>query len=397
MLRSLFSGITGLRAHQTMMDVVGNNISNVNTTGFKSSTTVFEDTLSQMVRAAAAPGQGLGGLNPAQIGLGVQLGGISTNFGQGSAQTTNKTSDLMIQGDGFFIMKKGNEEVYTRAGNFNFDTDGRLTNNQGFTVQGYPAVNGVPDINAPLRRHRAADRHHAGAGPQRAGGDQRQHRRGHHGRDHPQRHVVRRPRRRARADDHADAQRRRRVRRGRHRLGGRLARRPPGRSPSTRPASRRSRRHVIDFADGTQVTIDLTDTTNFGGPASFDVKSADGYASGSLEQYKISPDGSIVGVFSNGQKLTMAQIGLANFNNPGGLEKIGNTSFRATTNSGLPQRGVAAAGGRGSLISGTLEMSNVDLAAEFTNLIIAQRGFQANSRVITSSDEMLTDLVNIKR
>ena len=106
---------------------------------------------------------------------------------------------------------------------------------------------------------------------------------------------------------------------------------------------------------------------------------------------------SIVGVFSNGQKLTMAQIGLANFNNTGGLEKIGNTSFRATTNSGLPQRGVAGSGGRGSLISGTLEMSNVDLAAEFTNLIIAQRGFQANSRVITSSDEMLTDLVNIKR
>ena len=106
MLRSLFSGITGLRAHQTMMDVVGNNIANVNTTGFKSSSTIFEDTLSQMVRAAAAPGQGIGGLNPAQVGLGVQLGAISTNFGQGSAQTTNKTSDLMIQGDGFFIMMR---------------------------------------------------------------------------------------------------------------------------------------------------------------------------------------------------------------------------------------------------------------------------------------------------
>jgi len=150
-LRSLFSGITGLRAHQTMMDVVGNNIANVNTTGFKSSTTIFEDTLSQMVRAAAAPGQGLGGLNPAQVGLGVQVGGVSTNFGQGSAQTTNKPTDLMIQGDGFFMMKKGAEEVYTRAGNFNFDTDGRLTNNQGWTVQGYPAANGVVDYNRPLQ------------------------------------------------------------------------------------------------------------------------------------------------------------------------------------------------------------------------------------------------------
>ena len=396
MLRSLFSGITGLRAHQTMMDVVGNNISNVNTTGFKSSTTVFEDTLSQMVRAAAAPGQGLGGLNPAQVGLGVQLGGISTNFGQGSAQTTNKTSDLMIQGDGFFIMKKGNEEVYTRAGNFNFDTDGRLTNNQGFTVQGYPAVNGVPDVNAPLRpivlatgttlapdpSERVAINGNIAAGTtgtitrsattyDALGGE---HvltiTMTHNGSNGFNVNVT----------DSAT---------GSSTTAGDITFDNAGVATIT-PT-------VVDFADGTQVTIDLTDTTNFGGPASFDVKSADGYASGSLEQYKISPDGSIVGVFSNGQKLTMAQVGLANFNNPAGLEKIGNTSFRATTNSGLPQRGVAASGGRGTLISGTLEMSNVDLAAEFTNLIIAQRGFQANSRVITSSDEMLTDLVNIKR
>jgi flagellar hook protein FlgE len=395
-LRSLFSGITGLRAHQTMMDVVGNNISNVNTHGFKSSTTVFEDTLSQMVRAAAAPGQGLGGLNPAQVGLGVQLGGISTNFGQGSAQTTNKTSDLMIQGDGFFIMKKGNEEIYTRAGNFNFDTDGRLTNNQGFTVQGYPAVNGVPDTSQPLRDivlatgttlppdpssqvsisgnitagttgtiTRSATTYDA------LGGE----------------HVLTITLTHNGVDgfdvgvtDTAA---------GTTTAAGSITFDAAGVatiSPTT-----------VTFADGTAVEIDLTDTTNFGGPASFDVKSSDGFASGSLEQYKISPDGSIVGVFSNGQKLTMAQIGLANFNNPAGLEKIGNTSFRATTNSGLPQRGAAGVGGRGTLISGTLEMSNVDLAAEFTNLIIAQRGFQANSRVITSSDEMLTDLVNIKR
>jgi flagellar hook protein FlgE len=395
-LRSLFSGITGLRAHQTMMDVVGNNISNVNTTGFKSSTTVFEDTLSQMVRAAAAPGQGLGGLNPAQIGLGVQLGGISTNFGQGSAQTTNKTSDLMIQGDGFFIMKKGNEEVYTRAGNFNFDTEGRLTNNQGFTVQGYRAVNGVPDINAPLRdivlatgttlapnpSGRVAINGNIAAGTtgvltrsattyDALGGE---HvltiTLTHNGTDGFDVNV---------ADSAA----------GSTTTAGAITFDNAGVATIT-PTT-------IEFADGTVVEIDLDDTTNFGGPASFDVKSADGYASGSLEQYKISPDGSIVGVFSNGQKLTMAQIGLANFNNPGGLEKIGNTSFRATTNSGLPQRGVAGSGGRGTLISGTLEMSNVDLAAEFTNLIIAQRGFQANSRVVTSSDEMLQDLVNLKR
>src|SRR3954462_11732224 len=101
MLRSLFSAVSGLRSHQTMMDVVGNNIANVNTAGYKASSTVFEDTLSQLVRGSASPGNGRGGINPTQVGLGVQLGGVSTNFGQGSAQTTNKPTDLMIQGDGF--------------------------------------------------------------------------------------------------------------------------------------------------------------------------------------------------------------------------------------------------------------------------------------------------------
>jgi flagellar hook protein FlgE len=395
-LRSLFSGITGLRAHQTMMDVVGNNISNVNTTGFKSSTTIFEDTLSQMVRSAAAPGQGLGGLNPAQVGLGVQLGGISTNFGQGSAQTTNKTSDLMIQGDGFFIMKKGNEEIYTRAGNFNFDTAGRLTNNQGFTVQGYPAVNGVPDTSQPLRDISLPAGTTLAPQPSSAVAINGNIASG----------TTTSLTRSATTYDTIGGEHVLTITMTYNGTDGfdvGVADSAPGSSTSAGAITFDNAGvatitpTTVTFADGTVVAIDLTGTTNFGGPASFDVKSADGYASGSLEQYKIAPDGSVVGVFSNGQKLTMAQVGLANFNNPGGLEKIGNTAFRATTNSGLPQRGVAATGGRGTLISGTLEMSNVDLAAEFTNLIIAQRGFQANSRVVTSSDEMLTELVNLKR
>src|SRR3954454_21275741 len=103
MLRSLFSGISGLRAHQQMMDVTGNNIANVNTAGFKSSSTVFEDTLSQMMKAAGAPQNGGGGTNPAQVGLGVRIGGINTNFTQGAAQATGRSTDLMINGDGFFM------------------------------------------------------------------------------------------------------------------------------------------------------------------------------------------------------------------------------------------------------------------------------------------------------
>ena len=150
MLRSLFSGITGLRQHQTLMDVVGNNIANVNTVGYKSSSVVFEDTLSQMVKAASAPAAGTGGVNPAQVGLGVQLGAISTNFAQGSAQNTGRATDLMIQGDGFFVLQSGNTQVYSRAGSFAFDSTGTLVNPEGFRVQGWSAdpVTGVLNTNS---------------------------------------------------------------------------------------------------------------------------------------------------------------------------------------------------------------------------------------------------------
>ena len=123
----------------------------------------------------------------------------------------------------------------------------------------------------------------------------------------------------------------------------------------------------------------------------------DGAASGSLQQFQIDQYGSIVGLFSNSQKLVLGKIAVANFNNPSGLQKIGSTAFVESSNSGLPQIGSPDTGGRGQLLGSTLEMSNVDLAQEFTNMIIAQRGFQANSRVITTSDQMLQDLVDLKR
>ncbi|WP_113990597.1 flagellar hook-basal body complex protein, partial [Arthrobacter sp. Hiyo1] len=118
MLRSLYSGISGLRAHQAMLDVTGNNIANVNTAGFKASSTQFQDTLSQMTQGAGAPQAETGGTNPAQIGLGVRVAGVSTNFSQGSSQNTGRATDMMISGDGFFITSKAGQQLYTRAGAF---------------------------------------------------------------------------------------------------------------------------------------------------------------------------------------------------------------------------------------------------------------------------------------
>ncbi|WP_030177104.1 flagellar hook-basal body complex protein [Spirillospora albida] len=274
MLRSLFSGISGLRVHQQKMDVTGNNIANVNTTGFKTSQTNFQDTLSQMINAAGAPGGNLGGTNPAQIGLGVRLAGIDTNFGQGAAQTTGRNTDLMLSGDGFFVVNNGTEQLYTRAGSFNFDSTGVLVSADGSRIQGWTAAGGA--------------------------------------------------------------------------------------------------------IDDTLAIDDITLPAN-------------------LQSYTISQDGTIVGVLADGTKEAVARIAVADFVNPAGLEKAGNSTYRTTVNSGVATVGTAGEGGAGLIQSGALEMSNVDLAQEFTNLIIAQRGFQANTKVISTSDELLNDLVNLKR
>ena len=149
MLRSLYSGISGLHAHQQMMDVTGSNIANVNTVGYKASVVQFQDTLSQMLGAAGAPQNGQGGTNPAQVGLGVRNAGILSNWTQGSQETTGRAGDMMIQGDGFFITRSGQEDLYTRAGTFSFDANGLLTTPTGEPVQGWTAVNGV--INAAAK------------------------------------------------------------------------------------------------------------------------------------------------------------------------------------------------------------------------------------------------------
>ncbi len=290
MLRSLFSAISGLRANQTMLDVTGNNIANANTVGFKASNIVFQDTLSQMLTSAGAPVAATGttpakgGTNPVQVGLGVQVGGITTNFNQGSAEVTGRATNLMISGDGFFMVDRGNNQMFTRAGAFNFDSSGNLVTVDGDIVQGYKA---------------------------QAGG-------------------------------------------------------------------------TFDPANQTPQNISLPDIANENG-------------TNPLQSYNIGAAGVITGIYADGTKTPLFQIAIADFPNPEGLEKVGDTAFQQSTNSGNAQIGAAGTGRRGTLVGGSLEMSNVDLAQEFTNLIIAQRGFQATSRVITTSDQVLQDLVNLKQ
>ena len=408
MLRSLFSGISGLRAHQQMMDVTGNNIANVNTTGYKSSQTVFQDTLSQMVNAAGAPQNGSGGTNPAQVGLGVRTASINANFSQGAAQTTGKAGDMMIQGDGFFIAKSGGETLYTRAGSFTFDANGSLTTPNGQIVQGWSAdvdgvVNsaGAPDaiqlpIGISLKPEQTENITLTGnLSYEAVQGDFK---------------VIPVP-----IID---------VNGASSTLNVKITRDPdpaitwtitvPDPADPTNPLNDGT--FTIPFTNGKAggepdpvtllpstkiirngLTIDLEDITNYSGNTEARVSASDGSGAGILSSYTVSNTGQIVGVFSNGLKQTLGQLALANFNNVNGLEKIGDSMFRSTVNSGLAQVGAAGSAGLGLITSGALEMSNVDLAQEFTNLVIAQRGFQANSRIITTSDEILQELVNLKR
>lgn len=263
MLRSMYSGISGMKNFQTKLDVIGNNISNVNTYGFKKGRVVFKDLVSQSIAGANGPANGRGGVNPKQVGLGSQIAAIDTIQTEGSTQTTGRTLDLAVSGDGFFQVTDGVNTYYTRAGNFYMDDEGAIVNSDGLYLVGEGGNITVPTTATSLS---------IGAGG------------------------------------------------------------------------------VISFIDGGQ--LDATQV-----------------------------------------------VQLAKFPNSGGVIKVGENLYQQSDNSGDPVTSVPGDqdAGMGRIVAGALEMSNVDLSEEFTEMIVAQRGFQANTRIITTSDEILQELMSMKR
>ena len=422
MAGSFSAALSGLNANSIALSVIGNNLANTNTVGFKASTVTFHDLVSQTLKL------GGGGGNPVQIGLGVITGTISPVFSQGSIESTREPTNVAIQGDGFFMVAKEGGSAYTRAGDFSFDADGRLVSSNGDAVQGWTQIDPVtgdiltaaqPDeiiippgvlrdptattsfqalsnldasatvadtftttiqiidsLGAPHLATITYTNTAAGAwnyditvpGAEITGG------------------VAGTPFSVANGTVGFDA------------LG--ILNAVDGAAPAdvaiTTPT-------WVNGAAASAWSWDLVDPngtpylSGFATESSTSSIAQNGNQAAQLQTISVDKQGNIVATFGSGQSVKLAQLAMASFNNPKGLFKLGANLYGESGAAGLPNIGTAGSGGKGSLIGSALETSNVDIAEEFTKMILAQRGFQARARTITVSDELLLETLNLKR
>ena len=406
MMRSMFSGVSGLRAHQLQMDVIGNNISNVNTVGYKSSRVTFQEVYNQTLKSATGPTATRGGTNPTQLGLGVSVGSIDVLHTRSGAQRTDKATDLSIEGEGFFVVSDGESNYYTRAGNFDIDRLGNFVTSNGLTVMGWqrnqptstaPRAINLSGLSMPASQTDSLT-FNGNLNVDTEVDDIENYTMGFFdslGREHKLELEFEKA--------------------ATHNQWNVIFKAPEG---SRYTVNEGFTPNTITFNDdGTintglegqvsvnieginnpmTIDLDFAKITQSAGNTNLKGEQIGGYTAGTIESISIDSNGIITGLYTNGQSQEEWEIAMAHFTNPSGLTKLGNNLFQKSTNSGEADLGVAGEGGRGVLNPGSLEMSNVDLAQEFTDMIIAQRGFQANSRIITTSDEMLQELVNLKR
>jgi flagellar hook protein FlgE len=536
MMRSLFSGVAGLRNHQTAMDVIGANISNVNTPGYKGSTANFSDVISQTLQGASGASGNRGGTNAMQVGLGVGLSSISTNFGNGSYQSTGKQTDLAIQNAGFFIVSDGANQYYTRAGNFDFDSAGNFLTGTGMKVMGWQAdatgainttgaavpiqvpkgtmmpalastsltfannlsadalpgssaVGSLPVYDSLGNAHNLAQTFTKVSGntwiaqaslPDESGlamtntmtlitfdsagklssveqltptpatlnkltvdatqmdstpgSVHTQYYTEFDSANKP--HVMQMTYTQTSGTQwkyslsEAGSTNTTPLATGTVNWSGTAYSFTPATAnvtvgsstmtfsgtalgtqsapaaglyatTSTAAYTTSATVNPVTFtgpgATPSKISLDVSTLTQYGGASTVMATKTNGYAAGSLDSTSIDSTGVIVGKFSNGKTQNLGQVALATFNNPAGLLRIGDSLFGSSNNSGAASIGTVGTGGRGTLTAGSLEMSNIDLADQFSKMIITQRGFQANSKIITTSDTMLEELVNLKR
>ncbi|HXW34326.1 MAG TPA: flagellar hook protein FlgE [Acidimicrobiales bacterium] len=426
MEQSLIAAVSGIEANQTYLDVIGNNIANANTIGYKAEDAVFTDLLAEQIEGASAPSAGGAGVDPIAIGSGVRIGAVTNEQSQGLLEQTDQPTDVAIQGSGFFVAQQQGQLLFTRAGHLTIDADGDLATPTGGLIEGWQAnAQGAIDTNAPTTPITI-----------------------------PSNDVIS-----AQATTQLD-------------VGGNL---PAWNGTGTPPVVTTTINAYDSLGNVVPVTLTLTgvtgtanqwtvqgtvpdgtgqtnlfsttappvvtfdpttgqisgisgvtpnsdgsfslavstmppnysfpagdnwsidfpapgslgDVTQFAGEQTFGLLNQDGNATGTLESFSIGPDGVITGAFSNGKTESIAQLALATFANPGGLADQGNMMYAATPNSGQPQIGAPGTGGRGTLVGGSLETSNVDLASQLTDLIVAQEAYTANTKVVSTTSAAL--------
>jgi len=415
---AIYAGVTGLQVHQRRIDVIASNIANVNTTGYRSSRVLFQDLFSQTLTGPRAPVGQFAGNNPMQVGLGVRLASIDTNFGQGTLQTTGVASDLAIQGGGFFVLSDGSGNFYTRDGSFDINANGQLIDSAtGLFVQGFQADGaGIIDPNGAVSnltipvggtsivRATTVGTLIGNLDADAAAGDT------------VTRTIQVFDSLGTTRDITITFEKTATVNEWEWSLSSTdtdLATLSPNAgTPGTitfdasgNVTAGGTGAVTITFAAGLPATpvdpflfdLDFTAMTQLSDTSDITLQNQDGYPRGTLEAFNIGGDGIINGVFSNGLTQVIGQVALASFANNGGLTRFGDNLFRDSPGSGPAQIGIPSTGGRGTVSGGVLEGSNVDLGTEFSNLIVTQRGFQANARTITTADTLLQETVNLVR
>lgn len=330
MIRSMYSGISGIKANQTKLDVIGNNIANVGTTAYKGQRTRFQDMLNHTLKDSMGTSEDLGGSNATQVGLGVQLSGVDTSMTQGNMQSTGGTLDTAIDGNGFFVVERGSltadpieidrdsdtienlptgiKLLYTRDGSFKLDESSNLVNSSGMRVMGYAIDGDSIAYEDGIAKATFKD---------------------------------------------ADT--------------------------------------TFEVTEGTLIPLAIPDTVDYEG-TTVRVKS-----------FTIDESGVIRAVLDNNKTTVLGQVAMASFKNPEGMKKLGGNLWENSLNSGeaVYRNGVGVEDSNkssyGNIIQGMLEMSNVDLAEQFSDMIVASRAFQANGKIVTTSDEILDNLINLKR
>ena len=425
---SLSAAVSGINAEQTWLDAIANNLANSDTVGFKESDVQFSELLTQQVSGATAPvPPARGGVNPVVVGSGVSVAAITPRFTQGSITSTGVASDAAIQNNGFFVVNDGGQQVYTRDGEFNVDANGNLVTASGGLFQGWMATNGVVTPNGPTTAltiptdqqtpARATSQIVLGGNlPSGATTPQQATVTAYDGQGNPVPITLTFSPSTTAANEWT--------------ISGTTTDPATGATENLtftggNPTITFGANGQVEDVNGAAVSATTPTALAFDAPAGYQFPagatislevpppngaasmtqdagndsagavSQNGFQAGTLESYSIGASGTITGSFSNGQTATIGQIALANFANETGLADQGGGYYAQSANSGAPQIGAPGSGSLGTLTGGAVEASNVNMASQLTSMVEAQTNYEANTKVVSTTDGVLQALVQM--